>query len=255
MKNKSREEEYIDLGQVLQILWKHAVPILAAGLALAVLLFLYAWLFVPASYEASVLLYVNNSTMAQNSTVRISTGELNAASDLVDTYVAILNSRSNLEQVLEESGANYSYEQLHGMVTAKAVNSTGLFRVSVRSHDREEAYLLANTIAKTLPEKISDIVANSSVEVVDYAVMPQRRVSPSYKKYAAVGLLGGMLLSGAAVLLMSWLDDVIRDEDWLQENYEAPVLATVPDLTAKTPKKYGSYGGASGAGSRKGGVE
>ncbi len=141
------------------------------------------------------------------------------------------------------------------MVSAKAVNSTGLFQVTVRSNNPEEARTLANTIAQILPDKISDIVANSSVEVVDYAVTPHTRISPSYMKYAAVGLLLGIVLCSVVALLISYFDDVIHDEDYLLQNFQAPVLATIPDLLAKTPKKYGYYGSASYAGSKKGGVE
>ncbi len=255
MNNNTNEEEYIDLGQILLILWKYAVVILLVGILFAGLLFFYAQMFVSPQYEANALFYVNNSTLSLSSAVRISTGELNAASDLVDTYVAILQSRANMELVIDESGVDYTYEQLRKMVSAKAVNSTGLFQVTVRSNNPEEARALANTIAVILPDKISDIVANSSVEVVDYAVTPHTRVSPSYMKYAAVGLLLGIVLASAIVLLISYFDDVIHDEDYLLQNFDAPVLATIPDLLAKTPKKYGYYGSSSYAKAKKGGVD
>ena len=216
-------------------------------------LFGYARFFVTPKYEANALFYVNNSTFSLSSAVAISTGELSAASDLVKTYVAILESRANMELVIARSGVGYTYEELRKMIDAKAENSTGLFRVTVTSTNPEEARTLANTIAAILPEKISDIVANSSVEVVDYAVTPHSRVSPSYYKYSAVGLLLGMILCSAIVLLRDYFDDVIHDEDYLLETYDAPILATIPDLLAKTPKKYGYYGSSSQG--KKGGAK
>ena len=74
-------------------------------------------------------------------------------------------------------------------------------------------------------------------------------------KYSAVGLLLGMVLCSGMVLLHSYADDVIHDEDYLLQKYDAPILATIPDLLAKTPKKYGYYGSSSYARSRKEGVE
>ena len=142
--NKTETEEYIDLGKIFQILWKYASLILLVGIIFAALLFFFAQMFVSPQYEANALFYVNNSTLSLSSAVRISTGELSAASDLVDTYVAILQSRANMELVIEESGVDYTYEQLREMVSAKAVNSTGLFQVTVRSSDPEEARNLAN---------------------------------------------------------------------------------------------------------------
>ena len=254
MIKKEADEEYIDLGQVVRVLWKHVVLILLVGILFAALLFSFARFFVTPKYEANALFYVNNSTFSLSSAVRISTGELSAASDLVETYLAILQSRSNMEQVLEQSKVQYTYEQLREMIDAKAVNSTGLFQITVTSTNPEEARAIANTIAAILPDKISDIVANSSVEVVDYAVTPHTRVSPSYIKYAAVGLLFGMILCSGIILLTDFMDDVIHDEDYLLQNYQVPVLATIPDLTAKTPKKYGYYGSASNGGMKKGGV-
>ena len=254
MIKKEADEEYIDLGQVVRVLWKHVVLILLVGILFAALLFSFARFFVTPKYEANALFYVNNSTFSLSSAVRISTGELSAASDLVETYLAILQSRSNMEQVLEQSKVQYTYEQLRKMIDAKAVNSTGLFQITGTSTNPEEARAIANTIAAILPDKISDIVANSSVEVVDYAVTPHTRVSPSYIKYAAVGLLFGMILCSGIILLTDFMDDVIHDEDYLLQNYQVPVLATIPDLTAKTPKKYGYYGSASNGGMKKGGV-
>ncbi len=251
--NRKNTDKYVDLGHIISVLWKYIVLILIVGFVFGALFFFYAQLFVTPMYEANALFYVNNSTLSLSSAVRISTGELNAASDLVDTYVAILQSRANMELVIEESGVNYSYEKLRGMVSAKAINSTGLFQVTVRSSNPEEARSLANTIAVILPDKISDIVANSSVEVVDYAVTPHSRVSPSYYKYSAVGLLLGIVLCSALVLLRDYFDDVIHNEDYLLENFDAPILATIPDLFAKTPKKYGYYGSGSAPANKGGG--
>ena len=66
-------------------------------------------------------------------------------------------------------------------------------------------------------------------------------------------ILLGMILCSAIVLLRDYFDDVIHDEDYLLETYDAPMLATIPDLLAKTPKKYGYYGSSSQG--KKGGAK
>ena len=241
---RKRDDDYeveIDLLEVAGVIWKHIVPILLTGIVFGALLFAFAKYFVTPKYEANALFYVNNSTFSLSSAVAISTGELSAASDLVDTYIEILKSRANMELVLQQSGVDYSYEELRKLISAKAMNSTGLFQITVTSPSPEEARTLANTIAAILPDKISDIVNNSSVEIVDYAVTPHERVSPSYIKYAAIGLLLGMILASGIALLGYFTDNIIHSEDFLLEHYQVPVLATIPDLTAKTPKKYGYY--------------
>jgi len=65
MNKKANEEEYIDLGKIIQILWKYAALILLVGIIFAALLFFYAQMFVSPQYEANALFYVNNSTFPQ----------------------------------------------------------------------------------------------------------------------------------------------------------------------------------------------
>ena len=63
-----------------------------------------------------------------------------------------------------------------------------------------------------------------------------------------------MILCSGIILLTDFMDDVIHDEDYLLDNFKQPVLATIPDLMARTPKRYGYYG-SSGKPSRKGGLD
>ena len=238
MVKKTDEELEIDLGKLLRILWRSAALILIIGILFSAAFFMYSRMYITPKYQANALFYVNNSTFSISNAVRISTSELNAASELV----------------IQESGVNYSYEQLRKMVSASAVNSTGLFRVMVTSSNPDEARTLANVIADILPSKISEIVTNSNIVVVDYAVTPRGRISPNYFKNAAIGLLLGIVLGSAIVIVRSLMDDVIHDEDYLLDNFKQPVLATIPDLMARTPKRYGYYG-SSGKPSRKGGLD
>ena len=242
-REKDSKEMEIDLLELFRSVWNHAPAILIIGIICALALFMFAQFFIAPKYEASTLFYVNNSNIYTNNNTSISTGELNAAASLVDVYIAILESRSTLDEVLSTTSAEYSYEEFSKMVSAQAVNSTGLFRVTVRSKSPEEARTLANAIAEVLPGKITHTVMNSSVEVVDYAVTPRTRVSPNYLKYTAVGLLAGMLLSGALFVIRDMRDDIIRGEDYLLKAYaEIPVIGVIPDINAKTSRGYGYYG-------------
>ena len=146
MNRNQEQEEYLDLGHLIGLLWKHVVGILFRGLIFGALLFGYARFFKTPQFEANALFYVNNGTVSLSDAVRISTGQLNAANELVDTYAAILESRANMELVIEKSGVNRTYEKLRKMITASAVNSTGLFQITLTSSNPEEARVIANTI-------------------------------------------------------------------------------------------------------------
>lgn len=240
---RQKNEEYIeiDLMRLLKAMWKHAVVIVLAVILGGGTGFALAYYVVPPKYQASALLYVNNSSISVGST-SISLSDLSASQTLVETYIAILKTRLTLNDVIEQAGLDYSFAELKKMIQAEAVNGTEIFEVTVTSSDPEEAERVANTIVRVLPDKIAQIMDGSSVRTVDLAVVPEKRSSPSLRVYTLVGAMAGLMLSCGVVAVRELLDEQIRSEDDLLQVYSLPVLAAIPDmLTVRTGKGYGSY--------------
>ena len=239
------EKDYveIDILKLLKALWHKAWAIVLSAVVCGGLGFSCARFVVTPLYEASTLMYVNNSSFSVGSTsFSISASELTAAQSLVDTYLVILNTRTTLNDVIEEADLPYTYEKLKKMISAEAVNSTEIFEIVVTSPDPYEAEKIANTIGKVLPDKISGIVDRSSVRIVDYAVIPSKKASPSIALYTAVGILLGLLVSCVVVALRDMFDDLIRTEDDLTQKFDLPLLAVIPDLSGTNTRSYGGYG-------------
>lgn len=232
----------IDLLHLIKVLWQKVWIIGIATILLGVIAFSYAFLFVTPQYQAKALMYVNNSSFTVGSTsFSISSSELTAAKSLLDTYVIILKSRTTMEKVLEETGLDYTYEQISDMVSASSVNSTEVFQIVATSSDPAEAELIVDTIVKILPDRIADIVDGSSVRLVDHAVLPTQRSSPSYTKYAMIGLVLGFVLSCGVIIVIDLMDTTIRDEEYLTQRYNLPVLAVVPDAYETRKGSYSYY--------------
>ena len=227
----NNEEFEIDLLKIFQTLWKKAWAIILAAAIFGCAFLGWSTFFVDPLYKAESLMYVNSSNISVGGTkVSISQSELTAAKTLVDTYIVILKTRTTLDAVIEQSGVNYTYEQLKSMITATAVNDTEIFSIQVTSPNPEEAALLANTIAEVLPGKIASIVEGSSARIVDYAVTPVIQTSPNPIKNAIVGAFLGAVLASAIVIVGELMDNLIYDSDYLTETYDLPVLAVIPDL-------------------------
>ena len=244
VKNKQNGEMEIDLLQLFRALWRNALVIILVAIIFGGIAFGGTFMFISPKYEASAMMYVNNSSVTLgNTSVSITSGELSAAQTLVSTYIVILKSRTTLDEVIQESGVPYTVEQLSKMVNASAVSGTGIFKVTVQSSSPTEAELLANTIARVLPDRISDIVDGSSVRVVDYAIVPAHRSSPSYTKNTAIGVLAGVVLVAGIIclreILTSGEDVIIHSSDDLAELFpDIPVLAVVPDMRMTSKKGY-----------------
>ena len=218
--DKSEVYREVDLITLLRALWRRSWVIALATVAAGAVCFAWAQFLIAPTYEASALLYVNNT---QDASKPISNSELSAAQSLVDTYVVILNSRTTLDQVRAAARVTYTDRELQKMIQAQAVNSTEVFEVTVTSEDPQEAQKIANTIAQVLPSRIS-----------------------SLPRYTVLGMVAGFLLSCAALVLRELLDNQIRGEDYLLQTYpQVPVLAVIPELLQRTEGYGYGYGSRS----------
>ena len=252
---EQNDEVEIDLLQLFQALLHRAWLLILAAVVLGIIFLAGTLLFIKPTYKATALMYVNNNAISVGSTkVSISQGDLQAAQSLVDTYTIILNTRTTLEDVIETAELPYTYEQLKNMVEASAVNGTEIFSINVYSHSPAEAEKIANTIAQLLPEKIASIVEGCSARIVDYAVKPAHKDSPSLSKNAVLGALLGFILASGVVIVRELMDDQIRDQEYLLQTYpDIAVLAVIPDLEdSSDTASYGSYGHAAKGGRRNG---
>ena len=255
MAASQKKEIELDLFQVVNILWQKALILILAATIFGAASFAGTFFFISPKYKATTSMYVNNSSFSFGATsFSITSSELSASNTLVSTYIYILESRTTLEEVISEAGLSYTYEDLEKMIDARAVSDTAAFDVTVESENPVEAELVANTIAKILPDRIAEIVDGSSVRIVDYAIIPAHRSSPSYIKNTLIGALIGGILCSAVVLAMfvtsEKRNDDIRSVDDLKDMYpDIPVLALIPDMRISGKKGYyysSYYGEGSG---------
>lgn len=240
-KNKDSQHEKIDVLELFITLFKKAWIIAISTVLAGLIVGGYAFFFVTPKYQASAMLYVNNNSVSVAGT-SFDLSDLNAAKSLVSTYSVILHSRNVLDDVIEESGVDYSYNELNSMITAAPVDSTEIFRVVVTSTNPDEAELIANSICSILPKKIASIVESSSVRIVDFAVRPESKSSPNITMYALVGMIVGFIISCVVIVILKLFDNSINGEDYLINNYKYPVLGVIPDFDDNHQKnRYYSY--------------
>ena len=238
-KEHSRE---IGLNRILSALWRRLWLIVLAAVLCGALVFAAVFYLVTPLYEATAMFYVNNSELSVGDAVLdISSGDINAAKDLVESYIVILKTRTSLVEVIDYAGVDVSYAELRDMITAEAVESTEIFRVVVTSPDPVEAEKLASAIAYILPKRIDSIIDGTSARIVDAAVVPTKPSSPNYINSAMAGFLVGLIIMILLVILQEVFDVTIRTEEDVTQVCRHPVLASVPDMAAPSKGSYYQY--------------
>lgn len=242
MKEKLNERDgvmEIDLLKLLQALLQKWWLIALCALVLGLGSLLYTVKFVTPLYRSSITIYVNNVRSGERVDY-MSSSNLQASQQLVSTYSNIIKSDTVLEKVIQAAGVPYTPADMRNILTTSQMGDTELFQVYITHSDPEMAAHLANTIAQVAPAEIEGFVDGSSAKIIDYAKVPDTRYSPSYSRNTALGVILGVVLACAYIVLNSLLDVRIRDEEDLASIFPIPVLGQIPQFDAlPAGKKYG----------------
>lgn len=70
------------------------------------------------------------------------------------------------------------------------------------------------------------------MQIVDQAVIPVKRYSPSYSKNLMLGILLGIVLACGVIILKELLDDRVKDAGTLESRFGIVVIGTIPNMEA-----------------------
>ena len=236
---EKNDEIEIDLSRLFGALVNKGWLIGLVAVVCAVLCLLGTIFFITPTYESSAMFYVNNNSFSLGeASLSITSADISASRGLVKSYIVILNTRETMNDVIDYAGVDRTYRELTQMITAEAVDSTEIFRVTVTSPDPVEADQIADAIAYILPKRIAGIIEGTSAKVVDSSVVAAKPSSPSYTKNTLIGFALGLALMVAVISLKEIMSITIRNEEDIAQVSRHPVLAAVPDMEASSKGGY-----------------
>ena len=224
----------VSLQEFLKFLGKRIWIVVLCAALLGTSVFVYSKNFVKPQYEASVSVYVNNSSGQEGN--RITTADLQVAMRLVATYINIIQSDTVLDKVIAECGVDLNAKQLREMISASSIGETEMFRVTVRTTDPQMSMDLANVISEVAPDEITKFIEGSTTKIIDKAKLPTEPCAPNYTVNTILGVLIGMTLAIIGLLLYMLLDTRIKTEDDLAKICKIPVMGLIPNLSSDGKK-------------------
>lgn len=238
--------EYVDenrylihIGELVKLLLRHIVVIILVTFLFGGGVYAYSAFCITPLYQSHIKMYVNNTSEFTDST-SITSSDITAAQSLVETYAVVLTSKPTIEAVVEQIGADYTYDELSSMISTSAINDTEVFSVTVTCPDPVEAADIANAIAEIAPDEIAEIVSGSSVKIVEYASVATTSSSPNNRKNALMGAAVGFILSCAWILISSLLRNGMSVEEKIRKDFkDEAVLSAIPYMGKKSKGKKG----------------
>lgn len=220
----------LDLKQLWNVIRPKLWIIIAAALACAVALGIRSAFFVTPMYVSSAKMYVYNNDRVN---AQISQNDLDASKQLVKTYIAIMQSDRVMQNVAKSVDLGYSAGNIRSMFSARQIDETEIFEISIRNPNPVHAQKIANAILKEAPDPIKETVKAGSVEIVDNASLPKDPSSPNVRNDIIKGFLIGAVLSVAVIIAIHLLDRRIHGEEDIIASYTIPVLGILPEITAE----------------------
>ena len=212
--NGAETEEEIDLVEVFYLLWGHILQIIACFLAGALLAFGFTYFFVTPMYQASASIYIVSAS--NNSIVNLT--DLQIGSQLTADYQELMLSRPLLQDVIKNLDLDTNS------------NDTRILKVTVTDSDPERAADIANELIKQARIYLPEIMETETPNVVEDAVVPTQKSSPSYAKNTVLGALLGAVLCCGVLLVQYLMKDSFDTPDDVAKYLGVQPLATIPEV-------------------------
>lgn len=213
--------EEIDLRDLLKLFWKRKAIILLTTMAFLFIGYVYnAFVTTPQYKSATTLILVK----AENSGT--TTNDVTLNQKLVYTYSELVKSDSVLNEVISRVQLDKTTAQLRKNVTIESVKNTEIIKISVQDSNKDEAPIIANSIAEVFSEQIKEIYNMENIRVVDKAVAPSAPSNINPVKYAGVFAVVGFALSVGVILILNLFDSTVKNDKDIEKALNIKTLAT-----------------------------
>lgn len=228
-------EETLRLEDLVQILKKKAAWIVLTmvagiGLAAGVTFFL-----ITPKYDSTAQLIVQNQE-AEGSSGNLQ-NDINGNVLMINTYKDMIKSDLVIDAVQKKLQDEYQYvysnSGLKNSLEVEQAQNSQMFQITATSSEPRKAALIANITAITFQEKAEEVLAVSKVTITSEAGVSAKAVFPNNQLNLLIGSVVGMLIGVGLAFLIELVDKTIKDERFIVETLELPVLGQVSEINPK----------------------
>lgn len=210
---------------LFHLLRKHLKLVILLPLACMLAAGVYSFVMMPNTYSATVSMYV--LVQQDNANSSSLTSDLSASQMVTNDVATLLKS----DRVVNETASSLGLENLKAYKTAITSSTTSrVLSLEITGPDAQMAANIANKMADEVSTVAHDVMNVDSVNVVDSAKVPTAPSGPKRPLYMAVGLLGGLFVAVAIVVVEDMLNTKVRDQEELEELLGVPVIGRIPAM-------------------------
>lgn len=223
-------EETISLKEIVAVIKKHLVMIIALTIGAALISGLVTHFMITPTYQANSQFIVNQNTQQTETTNNINDIRYNV--EIINTYNVIIKSNRILDQVVDQLDLTIGSGTLASKVAVANQGGSQVVTVTVTDPDPAMAVAIANTTVEVFQSSIDDLMNVDNVSILNEAQLAANPspVSPNLTLNVAIALvLGGMIGVGLAFLL-AFLDTTIKTEEDIEAKLQLPVVGVISHI-------------------------
>ncbi|MDT2823853.1 YveK family protein [Vagococcus lutrae] len=227
-------EETISLQDIFEILKKRWMLILASFFIAIGLTSIVTFFVMTPKYQASTQLTVTlptNENGASVNDVNFNLQMMNTYKDFItQAQIVAEDARGRLEK---SDGYTGSYKDIQNMIEVGQSPNSQMFEIKATSSQPELAMKVANTMTESFKEKAQETLSVDKISVLSEATLPRHAVSPNKKLNLLIGAVLGMMVGVGLAFILEMTDKTVKDERFIRETLELPVLGKVPQMTSQ----------------------
>lgn len=217
-------EEELDLLDLLELLRKRIKLVIFLPLLSAVIVGVGS-LYLPDKYTASTTMYV----LSRND----DTAETITQSDLSAGQMI----SSDVSTILQSDRVKYDVAQQLGLgslggysLSVTSSTNTRVITLAVTGVDPELTASVANALVTDTSKVATEVMQIESVNVIDEAIVPSSPSGPNRPRYAAIGLLAGLVAAVGLVVVENMLDTRVHSGKDVEAIVDVPVVGHFPRI-------------------------
>lgn len=221
----SSEEVEIDLLELFFFLLGKIFWLIGGFMIGAVIALLFTKFLITPLYQATAKVYM----VSASSDSIVDLTDLNIGTSLSADYEELLKIRPIYEEIIDELGLDYTYDELRDMTAIGTINKTRLIGITVTSPDPEEACDVANAVAGKAVSYIPELMEVSAPHIAEKAIVPEKKSSPSLAKNTVIGALLGFILIAGIFVVQYLLDDTFKSAEDVEKVFGVMPLTVIPE--------------------------
>lgn len=216
----------ITIQRILGVLLQNLKFIIISTIVGGLLFFGYSRFIVVPMYSTYSMISIqnyNNKESANETNKKIYPADISGSSTLARLCVTLF-------QNSDELTAMYN-----GCAVSMYVNTDTFFiTINVSGDDPQKCANVANAVAEKAQEVYRDNFQYGQTKLIHAANVPYAPYSPDNFKNTLIGLAAGLVLACVISILLELIDTRIKPDDDVQQIYNIPVFAEIPDFEVQS---------------------